>query len=189
MIKTSLCLTIRATKQFRRNQTGSQNGSAFLVLSWKKRSLNECSVAVIRYPLIVTRLQYFSSFRCPIRRHADLAMLGSGSRRGKASILSPHRLRQQCGSISHPLWNSSCHWIHTHTQVVLLLCWNLSGTTRVSRVKPIWIYWSKRWWVTVAYAGLYASLHLIPDNHANIPPHVTGYLTRICELYSLRLLQ
>jgi len=40
---------------------------------------------------------------------------------------------------------------HTHT-TVLLLFWNLSGTTRVSRhqkgktikVKPIWIYWSKR---------------------------------------------
>jgi len=24
--------------------------------------------------------------------------------------------------------------------------------------------------VAVAFAGLYASLHLIPDNHANIPP-------------------
>jgi len=40
---------------------------------------------------------------------------------------------------------------HTHTTVLLLL-WNLSGTTRVSRyqkgktrkVKPIWIYLSKR---------------------------------------------
>jgi len=40
---------------------------------------------------------------------------------------------------------------HTHTTVLLLL-WNMSGTTRVSRYqkgktrkgKPIWIYWSKR---------------------------------------------
>jgi len=41
--------------------------------------------------------------------------------------------------------------LHTHT-TVLLLFWNLSRTTWVSRyqkgktrkVKPIWIYWSKR---------------------------------------------
>jgi len=54
----------------------------------------------------------------------------------------------------------------------------MSGTTRVSRyqkvkpgrLKPVWIYWSKRQWVAVASAGLYASLHLIPDTHANIPP-------------------
>jgi len=54
----------------------------------------------------------------------------------------------------------------------------MSGTTQVSRyqkvkpgrLKPIWIYWSKRQWAAVASAGLYASLHLIPDNHANIPP-------------------
>jgi len=42
---------------------------------------------------------------------------------------------------------------HTHTHTtVLLLVWNMSGSTRVSRyqkgnprsLKPIWIYWSKR---------------------------------------------
>jgi len=40
---------------------------------------------------------------------------------------------------------------YTHT-TVLLLVWNMSGSTRVSRyqkvkprrLKPIWIYWSKR---------------------------------------------
>ena len=40
----------------------------------------------------------------------------------------------------------------------------MSGNTRVSRyqkvkpgrLKPIWIYWSKKWWVAVASAGLYA---------------------------------
>jgi len=40
---------------------------------------------------------------------------------------------------------------HTHTTILLLFC-NMSGTTQVSRyqkgktrkVKPIWIYWSKR---------------------------------------------
>ena len=47
-----------------------------------------------------------------------------------------------------------------------------AGTRKVKpgRLKPTWIYWSKRHWVAVASAGLYASLHLIPDNHANIPP-------------------
>ena len=47
-----------------------------------------------------------------------------------------------------------------------------AGTRKVKpgRLKPIWIYWSKQQWVAVASAGLYASLHLIPDNHANIPP-------------------
>jgi len=43
-------------------------------------------------------------------------------------------------------------FLSTHTTVVLRLFWILSGTTRVSRyqkakirkVKPIWIYWSKR---------------------------------------------
>jgi len=61
---------------------------------------------------------------------------------------------------------------HTHT-TVLLLFWNMPGTTRVSRyqkgktrkLKPIWIYWSKR----QEWQWLYASLHLIPDNHDNIP--------------------
>jgi len=68
---------------------------------------------------------------------------------------------------------------HTHTQPFFCssgICPGLpgwAGTRKVKpgRLKPIWIYWSKRWWVAVASAGLYMqSLHLIPDNHANIPP-------------------
>jgi len=57
---------------------------------------------------------------------------------------------------------------HTHTHNRF----TGAGTRKVKpgRVKPVWIYWSKRQWVAVAFAGLYASLHLIPDNHANIPP-------------------
>ena len=67
---------------------------------------------------------------------------------------------------------------HTHTQPFYCssgICpgppgW--AGTRKVKprRLKPIWIYWSKGKWVAVASAGLYASLHPIPDNHANIPP-------------------
>ena len=37
--------------------------------------------------------------------------LHPGSKRGRAFVASPRRLRPQCGSISHPLWDSSCHWI------------------------------------------------------------------------------
>jgi len=39
-----------------------------------------------------------------------------------------------------------------------------AGTSKVKtrKVKPIWIYWSKRYWVAVASAGPYANLHLIP---------------------------
>ena len=73
-------------------------------------------------------------------------------------------------------------WQHTHTHTQPFYCssgicpgppgWAGTGTRKVKpgRVKPIWIYWSKRKWVAVASAGLYASLHLIPDNHASIPP-------------------
>ena len=63
---------------------------------------------------------------------------------------------------------------HTHT-IVLLLFWNLSGTTRVSRYQK----GKKQGGNTnldlleqetvseVASAEPYANLHLIPDNHAN----------------------
>jgi len=89
---------------------------------------------------------------------------------------SPIPLLVLCNPIHKTMLTSSKH-THTHT-TILLLFWNMSGTTRVSRyqkvrpgrLKPIWIYWSKRQWAAVASAGLHASLHLIPDNHANIPP-------------------
>jgi len=63
---------------------------------------------------------------------------------------------------------------HTHTQTTVLRpSWILSGTTQVSwhqkgktrKVKPIWIYWSKRHWVAVASAGPYSNLHLDPDTY------------------------
>jgi len=41
------------------------------------------------------------------------------------------------------------------------------GLLSTRKVKPIWIYWSKRYWVAVASAGPYANMHLAPDN---IPP-------------------
>jgi len=54
----------------------------------------------------------------------------------------------------------------------------MSGTTRVSRyqkgkirkVKTNLDLLEQEKWVAVASAGLYASLHLNPDNHAIIPP-------------------
>jgi len=74
---------------------------------------------------------------------------------------------------------SYCRCEHTHTHTQSFYCsfgvcpglpgWDGTRKVKPGRVKPIWIYWSKRWWVAVASAGLYASLHLIPDNDANIP--------------------
>ena len=42
-----------------------------------------------------------------------------------------------------------------------------AGTRKVSQSG---FYWSKRQRVAVASAGLYASLHLTPDNHTSTPP-------------------
>jgi len=39
--------------------------------------------------------------------------------------------------------------------------WHHRGKTR--KVKSIWIYWSRRYWVVVASAGPYTNLHLDPD--------------------------
>ena len=58
-------------------------------------------------------------------------------------------------------------------------CLTLSGTTWVSRyhkgktrkVKPIWIYWSKRYLMAMASTVPYANLHLAQTyNHTHIPP-------------------
>jgi len=67
---------------------------------------------------------------------------------------------------------------HTDTQTILQPSWILSGTTQVSRhkkgktrkVKPIWIYGSKRQWVAVASAGPYANLHIDPDKKPHQHP-------------------
>ena len=42
------------------------------------------------------------------------------------------------------------------------------------KVKPIWIYWSKRQWVAVASAGPHASLYLAPDT-TPAPHHSVFY--------------
>jgi len=60
---------------------------------------------------------------------------------------------------------------HTHTHT---FNGHFSGTTWVSRYQKVnqsGFYWSKRQWVIVAAAGLYASLHSFQtDNHADTPP-------------------
>jgi len=75
---------------------------------------------------------------------------------------------------------STIHYRTTHTITQSFYCssgfcpglagWAGTRKAKPGRIKPIWIYWRKREWVAVASAGPYASLHLIPDNHANIPP-------------------
>ena len=76
--------------------------------------------------------------------------------------------------------NAQADYSNTHTHTQLFYCssgtcpgppgWAGTRKVKTRKVKPICIYWSKRQWVAVASTGLYASLHLIPDNHANIPP-------------------
>ena len=92
------------------------------------------------------------------------------------------RNQNKATKITVSLFNlcSSSHNTHTHTHTQPFYCssgicpgppgWAGTRKVKAGKLKPIWIYWSKRQWVTVASAGLYASLHLIPDNHANILP-------------------
>ena len=55
---------------------------------------------------------------------------------------------------------------HTHAHTHLWpsgLCPGLPGWAGTRKVKPIWIYWSKRQSVAVASAGPYTNMHLAPD--------------------------
>ena len=90
---------------------------------------------------------------------------------GRKSVCDCHAINK-CNLLTYLLT-----YTHTHT-TVLLLFWNMSGTTRVSRyqkgktrkVKPNLDLLEQE---TVSGSGISwanASLHLIPDNHANIPP-------------------
>ena len=73
---------------------------------------------------------------------------------------------------------------HTHT-TVLLLFWNMSGTTRVSRyqkgktrkVKTNLNLLEQEIVSGSGICGLYASLHLIPDNHALCQHPTTQFFT------------
>ena len=61
------------------------------------------------------------------------------------------------------VWGTTVHTsTNTHTRL-MALCLGLHRWAGTRKVKPIWIYWSKRQWVAVASAGLHASLHLAPD--------------------------
>ena len=51
---------------------------------------------------------------------------------------------------------------NNNTHLMALCLW-LTGWAYARKVKPIWIYWSKRQWVAVASAGPYAYPHLAPD--------------------------
>jgi len=55
--------------------------------------------------------------------------------------------------------------------------WYQKGKTR--KVKPIWIYWSKRQWVAVASAGPYANLHLAPDRITTPASHHSVFTGRM----------
>ena len=54
------------------------------------------------------------------------------------------------------------------TTTTTTVCPGLPGWAGTRKVKPIWIYWSKRWWVAVVSAGPYANLYLTQtDSHAS----------------------
>jgi len=44
---------------------------------------------------------------------------------------------------------------------LMAFCLGLPGWAGTTKIKQIWIYWSK--WVAVALAGPYANVHLAPD--------------------------
>jgi len=77
--------------------------------------------------------------------------------------------------------------IHTYTHSTILWpSWILFGITWVSwhqkgktrKLKPIWIYWSKRQWMAVVSAGPYATAPWPRHNHTSIPP--LGFLQARC---------
>jgi len=56
------------------------------------------------------------------------------------------------------------------------LCLGLPRWARTRKVKPIWIYWSKRQGVAVASTGPYANLHLTPSRQPCQHP-ITQFFT------------
>ena len=71
---------------------------------------------------------------------------------------------------SQPSFFESFHFGDNHNTCFMALCPGLPKWASIRKVKPIWIYWSKKQWVAVASAGPYANLHLAPtDNDASTP--------------------
>ena len=82
---------------------------------------------------------------------------------------------EQWHKLDHKTQTNICvkkeHSITTTTTTILRppdFLRNFPRWDSTKKVKPIWIYWSKRQWVAVASAGPYANLQLAPDNHASI---------------------
>jgi len=55
----------------------------------------------------------------------------------------------------------------------------LPGWATTRKVKTIWIYWRKRYWMAVASAGPYANLHLAPDRITMPASHHSVFRGRI----------
>jgi len=80
------------------------------------------------------------------------------------------------------LWTFLSMTTHTHTKPFyspLGFCLEPPGWAGTRKVKPIWIYWSKRKWVAVASTGPYANLHLDPDTLPR-QHHTTEFLQAGC---------
>jgi len=78
--------------------------------------------------------------------------------------LTTNRDRARTSLLANNQHNTKYTHTHTHTHTRLTaLCPGLPRWAGTRKVKPIWIYCSKRQWVAVASAGPYASLHHAPD--------------------------
>jgi len=86
-----------------------------------------------------------------------------------ATMLAMSTNQQSCITLGLILrWLTNTTTKHTHTHIQPFYCssgicprppgWAGTRKVKPGRLKPIWIYWSKRYWVAVASAGLYATL-------------------------------
>jgi len=90
-----------------------------------------------------------------------------------ASTLMCERLHTHAHTHTNTHARTHAHTHNTHTQLFygpLGFCPGLPKWAGTRKVKPIWIYWSKRQWVAVASAGPYANLHLYPDTYPRQHP-------------------
>jgi len=142
-------------------------------ISWKSAKCSKCSLNYIwkarmsmTFKVIENRsaIWYFLLVVCiycvylaPFLRHYHFHSVLAACNFAKSFISN----KQLALKATDAFWLMYTH-THTHTRLTAL-CPGLPGWAGTRKVKPIWIYWSKKQWVAVASAGPYASLHLAPD--------------------------
>jgi len=68
--------------------------------------VHTCASVINQYYLVLTKGRW-----CSLAGKVITGFQVPCSKRGRAFVASPHRLRPQRGSVSHPLRDSSCQWI------------------------------------------------------------------------------